>query len=264
MHVVICIKQVPDTKNVRIDPKTNTLVRQGVESITNPFDLYAIEAALQLKDSLGAKTTVVTMGPPQAEESLRQALSLGVDEAVLLSDRAFAGADTWATSRTLAEAIKKLGPVDLVVCGKQAIDGDTAQVGPEVATLLDLPCITYVRKIEIEDGNGTMKVERATDSGYEILRVQIPAVVTVIREIGEPRIPGLRHKIRSKKQEILVWGAEQLGLDPEEVGLQGSYTQVVKVFSPPPRGERQMLSGTVEEIARELVRILKSSNVPGF
>lgn len=264
MHVVICIKQVPDTKNVRIDPKTNTLVRQGVESITNPFDLYAIEAALQLKDSLGAKTTVVTMGPPQAEESLRQALSLGVDEAVLLSDRAFAGADTWATSRTLAEAIKKLGPVDLVVCGKQAIDGDTAQVGPEVATLLDLPCITYVRKIEIEDGNGTMKVERATDSGYEILRVQIPAVVTVIREIGEPRIPGLRHKIRSKKQEILVWGAEQLGLDPEEVGLQGSYTQVVKVFSPPPRGERQMLSGTVEEMARELVRILKSSNVPGF
>ncbi|RLB03962.1 MAG: electron transfer flavoprotein subunit beta [Deltaproteobacteria bacterium] len=264
MHVVICIKQVPDTKNVRIDPKTNTLVRQGVESITNPFDLYAIEAALQLKDSLGAKTTVVTMGPPQAEESLRQALSLGVDEAVLLSDRAFAGADTWATSRTLAEAIKKLGPVDLVVCGKQAIDGDTAQVGPEVATLLDLPCITYVRKIEIEDGNGTMKVERATDSGYEILRVQIPAVVTVIREIGEPRIPGLRHKIRSKKQEIPVWGAEQLGLDPEEVGLQGSYTQVVKVFSPPPRGERQMLSGTVEEMARELVRILKSSNVPGF
>ena len=264
MHVVICIKQVPDTKNVRIDPKTNTLVRQGVESITNPFDLYAIEAALQLKDSLGAKTTVITMGPPQAEESLRQALSLGVDEAVLLSDRAFAGADTWATSRTLAEAIKKLGPVDLVVCGKQAIDGDTAQVGPEVATLLDLPCITYVRKIEIEDGNGTMKVERATDSGYEILRVQIPAVVTVIREIGEPRIPGLRHKIRSKKQEIPVWGAEQLGLDPEEVGLQGSYTQVVKVFSPPPRGERQMLSGTVEEMARELVRILKSSNVPGF
>lgn len=264
MHVVICIKQVPDTKNVRIDPKTNTLVRQGVESITNPFDLYAIEAALQLKDSLGAKTTVITMGPPQAEESLREALSLGVDEAVLLSDRAFAGADTWATSRTLAEAIKKLGPVDLVVCGKQAIDGDTAQVGPEVATLLDLPCITYVRKIEIEDGNGTMKVERATDSGYEILRVQIPAVVTVIREIGEPRIPGLRHKIRSKKQEIPVWGAEQLGLDPEEVGLQGSYTQVVKVFSPPPRGERQMLSGTVEEMARELVRILKSSNVPGF
>ena len=264
MHVVICIKQVPDTKNVRIDPKTNTLVRQGVESITNPFDLYAIEAALQLKDSLGAKTTVITMGPPQAEKSLREALSLGVDEAVLLSDRAFAGADTWATSRTLAEAIKKLGPVDLVVCGKQAIDGDTAQVGPEVATLLDLPCITYVRKIEIEDGNGTMKVERATDSGYEILRVQIPAVVTVIREIGEPRIPGLRHKIRSKKQEILVWGAEQLGLDPEEVGLQGSYTQVVKVFSPPPRGERQMLSGTVEEMARELVRILKSSNVPGF
>ncbi len=264
MHIVICIKQVPDTKNVRIDPKTNTLVRQGVESITNPFDLYAIEAALQLKDSLGAKTTVITMGPPQAEESLREALSMGVDEAVLLSDRAFAGADTWATSRTLAEAIRKMDPVDLIVCGKQAIDGDTAQVGPEVAMLLDLPCVTYVKKIDVEDGNGSMKVERATDTGYEILKVQLPAVITVIREIGEPRIPGLRHKIRSKKQEIPVWGAKDLGLDPEEVGLQGSYTQVVKVFSPPPRGERQMLSGSVEEMARELVKILKSANIPGF
>ena len=264
MHIVICIKQVPDTKNVRIDPKTNTLVRQGVESITNPFDLYAIEAALQLKDSLGAKTTVITMGPPQAEESLREALSMGVDEAVLLSDRAFAGADTWATSRTLAEAIRKMDPVDLIVCGKQAIDGDTAQVGPEVAMLLDLPCVTYVKKIDVEDGNGSMKVERATDTGYEILKVQLPAVITVIREIGEPRIPGLRHKIRSKKQEIPVWGAKDLGLDPEEVGLQGSYTQVVKVFSPPPRGEKQMLSGSVEEMARELVKILKSANIPGF
>ncbi len=264
MHVVVCIKQVPDTKNVRIDPKTNTLVRQGVESITNPFDLYALEAALQLKDSLGASTTVITMGPPQAEESLREALSLGIDDAVLLSDRAFAGADTWATSRTLAEAIRKLGPVDLVVCGKQAIDGDTAQVGPEVATVLDVPCITYARKIEVEKGNGSMRIERATDTGYEIVRVKLPAVVTVIREIGEPRIPGLRHKIRSRKQEIPVWGAKDLGLEPEEVGLQGSFTQVVKVFSPPPRGERKVLTGGVEEMARELVKILKSMNVPGF
>ncbi len=264
MHVVICIKQVPDTKNVRIDPKTNTLVRQGVESITNPFDLYAIEAALQLKDSTGAKTTVITMGPPQAEEALRQALSLGVDDAVLLSDRSFAGADTWATSRTLAEAVRKLEPVDLIVCGKQAIDGDTAQVGPEMATLLNLPCITYVRKLDLENGNESMRIERATDTGYEVLRVKLPAVLTVIREIGEPRIPGLRHKIRSKKQEIPVWGAADLGLEPEEVGLQGSFTQVVKVFSPPPRGERRLLSGSVEEMAKELVRILKSNNVPGF
>ena len=235
-----------------------------MESITNPFDLYALEAALQLKDSLGASTTVITMGPPQAEESLREALSLGIDDAVLLSDRAFAGADTWATSRTLAEAIRKLGPVDLVVCGKQAIDGDTAQVGPEVATVLDVPCITYARKIEVEKGNGSMRIERATDTGYEIVRVKLPAVVTVIREIGEPRIPGLRHKIRSRKQEIPVWGAKDLGLEPEEVGLQGSFTQVVKVFSPPPRGERRVLSGSVEEMARELIKILKSTNVPGF
>ncbi len=264
MNIVVCIKQVPDTKNVRIDPKTNTLVRQGVESITNPFDLYAIEAALQLKDGFGAKTTVITMGPPQAEESLREALSLGIDEAVLLSDKAFAGADTWATSVALAAAIEKLSPVDLIVCGKQAIDGDTAQVGPEVATRLDLPCATYVRKIEVEKENGSIKVERATDTGYERLRVKLPALITVIREIGDPRVPSLRHKMRSKKQEIPVWGASDLGLDQEVVGLQGSFTQVVRVFSPPPRGERRFLSGTTEEMARELVAILKSANVPGF
>jgi len=264
MNIVICIKQVPDTKNVRIDPKTNTLVRQGVESITNPFDLYAIEAALQLKDTVGAKTTVITMGPPQAEESLRHALSLGVDEAVLLSDRAFAGADTWATSVALGAAVKKLSPVDLTVCGKQAIDGDTAQVGPELASQLDVPCSTYVRKIDVEREKKCLKVERATDTGYEILRMPMPALVTIIREIGEPRIPGLRHKLRSKNQEIPVWGISELGLDPESVGLQGSFTQVVRVFSPPPRSDRKMLSGSVEEMAKELVGILKSANIPGF
>src|SRR5512146_899201 len=162
MHIVVCIKQVPDAKNVRIDPNTHTLVRQGVECIINPFDLFAVEAALKLKDAYNARVTVITMGPPQADEALRDTLSRGVDDAVLLSDRAFAGSDTWATSTTLAAAIRKLGDVDIVLCGKQAIDGDTAQVGPEMAALLDIPYATFVKKIELPDGGSIIAV-RQTD-----------------------------------------------------------------------------------------------------
>ena len=148
MHIVACIKQVPDTKNVRIDPDTHTLVRQGVESIINPFDMFAVEAALKIKDATGARVTVITMGPPQATEALRETLSLGVDDAILLSDRAFAGSDTWATSTTISAAVRKMGDVDLILCGKQAVDGDTAQVGPEAATLLDIPYATFAKRIE--------------------------------------------------------------------------------------------------------------------
>jgi electron transfer flavoprotein beta subunit len=240
MHVVACIKQVPDAKNVRIDPETNTLVRQGVDSIVNPHDWYAVEAALLLRDEYGGKITVMTMGPPQAEEALRETLALGVDQAVLLSDRAFAGADTWATSLTLARAVAKLEPVDLVICGKQAIDGDTAQVGDQ------------------------LRVERLTDFGYEVVQMTLPAVVTVVREIGDPRMPGLKHKMRAKKLEIPTWGAADLDLNPEEVGLQGSFTQVVKVFSPPPRSDREMLTGEVEEQAEKLIQLLKEAKVSGL
>lgn len=200
MHLAVCIKQVPDTKNVRIDPNTHTLVRQGVESIINPFDLFAVEAALQFKDQLEAKVTVLTMGPPQAEDALREVLSRGVDEAVLLSDRAFAGADTWATAVTIAAAIRKLGDVDLILCGKQAIDGDTAQVGPAVATLLDIPYATFVKKIEVLD-KPYLKVARQTDDGVEIWKISMPMLITVIKEVGEPRLPSLRHKMRAKKSE---------------------------------------------------------------
>lgn len=173
MHIAVCIKQVPDTRNVRIDPDTHTLVRQGVESIINPFDLFAVEAALRIKDDTDARVTALTMGPPQAEEALRETLSRGVDEAVLLSDRAFAGSDTWATSTTLAAAVSKLADVDLVICGKQAVDGDTAQVGPEMATLLDIPYATLVRSIEWTSG-GDLKVTRQTDEGIEIWRLPSP------------------------------------------------------------------------------------------
>ncbi len=263
MHIAVCIKQVPDAKNVRIDPDTHTLVRQGVESIVNPFDLFAVEAALKIKDALGARITVLTMGPPQADEALREALSRGVDEAVLLSDRAFAGSDTWATSTTLAGAIRKLGNVDLILCGKQAIDGDTAQVGPEMATLLDLPYATFVKNLELLDEHH-LKVIRQTDEGVEIWKLPLPALVTVIKEIGEPRMPSLRHKMRAKKAQVPLWKAADLGLDASAVGLAGSFTQVVRVFSPPRRGDRVLLQGTIEEQADQLYRYLKEAKVPGI
>lgn len=263
MHIVVCIKQVPDAKNVRIDPDTHTLVRQGVESIVNPFDLFAVEAALKIKDASNARITVITMGPPQAEEALRDVLSRGVDDAVLLSDRAFAGSDTWATSTVLAAAIRKLGNVDLIFCGKQAIDGDTAQVGPETATMLDIPYATFVKKIESLDERH-LKVTRQTDEGVEVWKVPMPALITVIKELGEPRMPSLRHKMRAKKAEISVWGAADLGLDHEAVGLSGSYTQVVRVFSPSRRGNRVMIQGSVEEQVEELYKLLKEAKVPGL
>jgi electron transfer flavoprotein beta subunit len=263
MHIVVCIKQVPDAKNVRIDPDTHTLVRQGVESIVNPFDFFAVEAALRLKDQTGARVTTLTMGPPQAAEALRETLSLGVDDAVLLSDRNFAGADTWATSLTLAAAIRKLGAVDLILCGKQAVDGDTAQVGPELATQLDLPYATFVKVIQLADDR-QVQVTRRTEEGIEVWQLPLPALITVLKDVGEPRVPSLRHKMRAKKAEIPVWGLEDLGLDSTEVGLCGSYTQVVRVFSPPRRSDRVMISGSVEEQAERLYHLLRETKVPGL
>lgn len=263
MHIIVCIKQVPDTKNVRIDPDTHTLVRQGVESIINPFDLFAVEAALRIKDETGARVTAITMGPPQATEALRDTLALGVDDAVLLSDRAFAGSDTWATSKTLAAAIRKIATADLVFCGKQAIDGDTAQVGPEVATLLDVPYATFVRKIEMLEA-GHVKVTRQTDEGSSVWKVPMPCLLTVLKEVGEPRMPSLRNKMRARKVDIPVWGIGDLGLDSDSVGLCGSFTQVVRVFSPPRRGDRIVLEGPVHEQVEKLYRILKEAKVPGL
>jgi electron transfer flavoprotein beta subunit len=263
MHIVVCIKQVPDAKNVRIDPNTHTLVRQGVESIVNPFDMFAVEAALRLKDRSGARVTSLTMGPPQAADALRETLSLGVDDGLLLSDRAFAGADTWATSTTLAAAIRKLGDVDLIICGKQAIDGDTAQVGPEMATQLDIPYASFVKHLEYQD-SGHLKVTRRTEEGTEVWQLPLPALITVLKEVGEPRVPSLRHKMRAKKADIPVWGVADLKLNPDVVGLSGSFTQVVRVFSPPRRGDRIMLEGSVEEQAEQLYRYLKEAKVPGL
>jgi electron transfer flavoprotein beta subunit len=260
MHIVVCIKQVPDTTQVRINPETNTLMREGVAAIINPFDMYAIEEAVRLKERFGAKTTVVTMGPPQADQALREAISLGIDNAILLSDRAFAGSDTWATSYILSAAIKKLGDVDLVICGKQASDGDTAQVGPGIATHLNLPQATYVRKIDkvdIEAKPGVMVVERLLEEGYEVVQIELPALITVVKEINNPRIASLKGKMAAKKAAITTWKFDDLDVDQKKIGLDGSPTRVVKIFSPAPKEGGRILNGEPDEMVKEVVETLK-------
>ena len=261
MHFVVLVKQVPDTMNVRIDPETGTLMREGVESIVNPFDLYAVEEAVRLKERLGGKVTALSMGPPQAETALREVIAMGVDEAVLVSDRAFAGSDTWATSYVLATALGKMGEVDLILCGKQAADGDTAQVGPGIAAWLDLPQITYVRKIEQIDGKHIV-AERLLETGYEVIDAPLPCVLTVVKEINEPRFPTLRGKIAAKKAQIVTWNASDLNADRRKIGLDGSPTRVVKVFTPPARATGEILTGDPERVATELVEKLKDAVLP--
>lgn len=256
MHVVVCIKQVPDTTDVKINPETNTLIREGVESIINPFDMYAIEEALRLKEKLGGKVTALCMGPPQAESALREAISLGVDEGILVSGRDIAGGDTFATSYTLSMALKKMGDIDLIVCGKQASDGDTAQVGPGIATHLNIPQITYVRKIEEIDEHHIV-AERLLDNGYEVVESPIPCVLTVVKEINDPRLPSLKGKMKARKAEIATWGSGDIGAETEKIGLDGSLTKVIKVFSPESREGGEILEGEPEEIAQALVEKLK-------
>jgi electron transfer flavoprotein beta subunit len=264
LNIIICIKQVPETQEVRLDPVTHTLKREGIAAIINPFDLYALEEALRVKDSQGSTVTLLTMGPPQAEAALREALGFGADAAVLLSDRAFAGADTWATALTLAKAIDKLGGADLILCGKQAIDGDTAQVGPMLATILDIPYVAWARKLAFND-RGTVTVERLLDHGYDAVESSLPALVTVVKEINEPRVPSFKAKLKAKKEIIPVWGLADLNLSAQEVGLSGSFTQVVKVFPPPSRGTPEILTGAPEELAARLwqrLKVLKGEETP--
>lgn len=255
MNIAVCVKQVPDTSEVKIDPETGTMKREGVPSTLNPFDGYAVEEALSLKEKHGGKVTALTMGPPQAAEVLKHVVAMGVDEVALLSDRAFAGADTWATSYTLGLGLVKTGPYDLVICGKQAIDGDTAQVGPGVAVNLGLPFVAYVRKI-VEIADGKMKVERLIEDGYEVVEVSLPAVITVVKEINTPRMPSLKGKMKAKKLEIAPLDAAAIGAQPEKIGLSGSPTKVVKVFTPPPKGKREMIEGDAAEQASKLVEKL--------
>ena len=252
MKIIVCIKQVPDTTSVRMDPETLTLIREGVPSIINPFDAYAIEEGLRLKEKHGGTVTVITMGPPQAASALREAIALGVDEGVHLCDAAFKGSDTLATSYDLAQGIRKLGAFDLILCGKQASDGDTAQVGPGIAVQLDLPQAICVRKIvEVQDGRLT--VERSMEEGYDLVETPLPALLTVTKEINEPRLPSLKGKMRAKKAALRTMSAAEMDADPARIGLDGSPTWVEKVFPPPQRGAGRMLQGEPEEQVGQLL-----------
>ncbi|OGC25628.1 electron transfer flavoprotein subunit beta [candidate division WOR-1 bacterium RIFOXYB2_FULL_42_35] len=259
MDIIVCIKQVPDTTEVKINPETNTLVREGVPSIVNPFDENAIEAALKLKELHGGKVTAITMGPPQAAEALKTVLAMGVDDVILVSDRSFAGSDTWATSYTLAQTIKKLGNYDLIICGKQAIDGDTAQVGPGIAEWLKLPQVTFAVKIEV---NGKIaKVERLLEEVNEVVETPLPAVLTVVKQINEPRMPSLRGMMKAKKAEVKTMNAAAIDADPKNLGLNGSPTQVVKIFTPPPKGGGEILTGEPNEIITKLIEKIQERKI---
>lgn len=256
MNIIVCIKQVPDTAEIRINPETNTLMREGVPSIINPFDLHALEAGLQIKEKTGGKVIVLTMGPPQAETALREAVSMGADEAVLLSDKAFAGSDTWATSYTLAQAIRKLG-ADVIFCGKQAIDGDTAQVGPETAEFLGIPHISYIRNIE-EVNDNYIRVQRLMDEGYDVVESGLPVLLTAVKELNQPRMPSLKGKMAAKKAEIKKMGKDDIQADENNIGLKGSPTQVKNIFAPQIKADRKMIEGAPEVQVDALIRELRN------
>lgn len=260
MKILVCVKQVPDTNEVKIDPVKGTLIRDGVPSILNPDDANALEAALKIKDMVeGTEVSVITMGPPQAMVMLRECLAMGADNAYLLSDRAFGGADTCATSTTLAAGIKKIGDADIIFAGRQAIDGDTAQVGPQTAQRLNIPVVTYVEDVIIEGNKLTVK--RQLEDGYEIITVQTPCFLTCVKELNEPRYMTIRGIIEAYEKEIKVWNHNDIKLDPASCGLNASPTKVFRSFTPPSKGKGEMLSGTVSEMASTLMSKLSEKHV---
>ncbi|MEW6264364.1 MAG: electron transfer flavoprotein subunit beta/FixA family protein [Thermodesulfobacteriota bacterium] len=261
MKIVVLIKQVPNTTEVKIDPQTGSLLREGVEAIMNPEDRHGLEAAVGLKEKHGGQVTAVTMGPPQAVDVLTEALALGADEGILLTDRYFAGADTWATAFTLGLCLERLRPFDLVIAGRQAIDGDTAQIGPQVAEGLGLPQVTYCRGLEIE--NDRLIAERMVEDGVETVETPLPALVTVLEAVAaprQPRLPGLLAACEPKAA-IQVLDAADLGARADQTGLAGSYTRVIKTFSPKAQREGETFSGSAEEMAQALAQALRGRNL---
>ena len=255
MNIVVCIKQVPGTTQVRINPDTGTLIRDGVEAVVNPFDEYAVEEALRIREKVGGTVKVITMGPPQAEDALRSAIAMGADEGFLVTDRAFAGSDTWATSYTLSAAIRTLGPVDLIICGKQAIDGDTAQVGPGVAEMLGVPFVAWVRKVQ-EVSAGAMRVQRMMEDGHDIIDIPLPGLITVVKEINEPRLASLKGKMKAKKAEIRKIDVSMLDVDKSKLGLKGSPTQVLRSFIPERKSSGETVRGETPELVTKLVQTI--------
>ena len=261
-NIVVCAKQVPDTNEIRINPETGTLIRDGVPSILNPDDANALEEALKIKDMdpENVHVTVVSMGPPQADQMLFECIAMGADEGVLLSDRAVGGSDTWATSNAITAAIKKLD-YDMIFAGRQAIDGDTAQVGPQIAEKLDLPQVTYVQKFEIAADKKSVKVERQLEDGYEVIEAPIPCMLTCIKELNTPRYMNIGG-IFNPEKDIKVWSAADVEVDLTTVGLKASPTNVFRSFTPKPKGKGTMLEGDTEkELAEKLVGSLKQKHI---
>jgi len=258
MKIVVCIKQVPGVSSVKIDPETKRLIRDGIISVINPFDYYALEEALRLRELHGGTVTALSMGPQKAELALREAIALGTDSAVLLCDRRFAGSDTWATSYVLALAVEKLGDVDLVLCGRQAIDGDTAQVGPGIAAhMKDWPHAAGVSAIN-GFADGILSVKRMTDNGYDECLLKIPAILSVNKEINQPRVPRLKGWLRSEHVPIEIWDADQIGADTNLLGLNGSPTRVVRTAPPVSRDKKtRLFEGSEAESAAQLLHELR-------
>lgn len=261
MRIIVCIKQVPDTNEVRIDHEKGTLIREGVPSIMNNDDANALEEALRIKDeNPGTHITLLSMGPPQAEAVLREGLAMGADEAVLLSDRIFAGSDTWATSNCLAAAVEKLGACDIIFAGRQAIDGDTAQVGPQLAEKLDIPQVTYVSELTREGRK--IRVKRALEDGYEVVELEPPCLLTAIKELNEPRYMTVQGIFRACRKDIPVWNAEDLGLTGRLCGLEASPTQVFRSFTPEKKGAgKRIEGGSASEAAEILIGELRLNHI---
>jgi electron transfer flavoprotein beta subunit len=261
MEIIVLVKQVPNTTEVRIDPKTGNLIREGVESIINPEDRHSLEAALSIKDRMPANVTVLSMGPPQAIDVMCEALAMGADRGILLSDKVFAGADTWATSTTLGLAIQHIGDYDLILAGRQAIDGDTAQIGPQVAEFLGVPQITYAQKLDVQEGKVT--AERVLEDGCEHIEAPTPVLVTVLASLNEPRYPTCAGMLDSTSQRssIEVWNAGDIGAKAQDLGLPGSLTQVVRTFTPKEARDTRQLEGSPASVASELLEALREKEI---
>ena len=259
MNIIVCIKQVPDSSQVKVDPKTGTLIRAGVPSILNPYDHFALEKALEIKAQTGAKVTVLSMGPNQALAVLRLALALGADEGILLSDRAFAGSDTWATSYALATAIRKIGKYDLILCGQMTIDGDTAQTGPGIARQLNIPQITFCTHVDAS-GNQVM-AKKLIEGGKQILQADMPVLITMTTPADyAPKYPSFLAAHKAQEKTVHTWTAADIGADPHKLGLEGSPTRVDRIFPPPARPKGEMFAGSPVELANKLVEILKKES----
>ena len=261
MKIVVCVKQVPDVAEIRIDEVKHTLIRSGVPSILNPFDEFAVEEALRIREKSGGDVTVISMGPLQAKETLSKCLAMGADRAILLSDPKFAGADTWATSKTLAMTIQKIG-FDVVLCGMKAVDGETSQVGPEIAELLGIPHVSYVKRVEINNDGRSLVAERMTEQGHQLIRSSIPCLLTATKALNVPRIPTLLSQMAAKKKEIEIFTADSIGAQKDQVGLPGSRTHVLKVFTPNLRtGECKILQADDKDAIPQLLGLLKKEGI---